>query len=525
MSGDSYVIDLTQLIQQLLQQTPTQTQTQTTTPTQTSTPTQTQTPTTTTTTQTSGQGVFYLARGDPTYGSKVIRFLEEAYAYYKSLNLRFAPPCKGDKYPVFIEDIEFGADVNVGSCIERIRVDVGLNDLSLRKLAYHELAHIVRFGMGRDVNGAYSWFSEAIPEAVAYSVVKTCVYAAEYFTKRLWKVNPYQTTVQDWYRYSAAFLWHLERGASVIDMLSADQQRAERYYIEFLKNGVTRALEGGIPLCGALLNHRDKIDDEISLAQAISSLMEIPFSLPPLTAMYIKVANPYSKKCVLISVPSGIESNFPIGRPFWFEGSERVLAVVNASATTKNGRLILQVRPDYECGGPTPTQTSTPTQTRTPTQTPTTTTTTQTDDSYTIDLTQLIQQLLQQTPTQTQTQTPTQTWPTWSPTQTYTPTWTPTYTYTPTWSPTQTYTPTQTGTQGGICPQGSLYDSANNCTVRGGSCIPGTYDSGYCCCAVQISTYAPTQTQEAESLREVTKVLTDVLPLLILVQLLNAFSS
>jgi Predicted solute binding protein len=261
MSGDSYVIDLTQLIQQLLQQTPTQTQTQTTTPTQTSTQTRTQTPTTTTTTQTTGHGVFYLAKGDPIYGSKAIRFLEEAYAYFKSLNLNFVPPCEGDKYPVVIEDIEFGADVNVGWCVERIRIDVGLSDFSLRSLAYHELAHIVRFAMIRDVNGTYSWFSEAIPEAVAYSVVKMCSFAIEYFTKRLWKVNPYHASQEDWYRYSAAFLWHIERGVSIVDILSADQQRAERYYIEFLKDGVKRALEGGMPLCGKLLDHRDKIDD------------------------------------------------------------------------------------------------------------------------------------------------------------------------------------------------------------------------------------------------------------------------
>ena len=175
--------------------------------------------------------VFEIVGGDNAY---VIETANDAYGFYMSKGLAPIRPC-GNKYKIVLTTNinEAGLTHFGGNCVDRIELNP--NYLTTGSIA-HEVAHIFV-----PVVGAV-WHYEARAEALAVAYSKRTYFMEKYFSRSLYNKNPYSLSYgEDWYAYSAAFVWHLERKPWA-QVIYGD---INNLYIEFLLE-----LGGGVTILG-----------------------------------------------------------------------------------------------------------------------------------------------------------------------------------------------------------------------------------------------------------------------------------
>jgi hypothetical protein len=426
------------------------------------------------------QGPFYLAGGTD---GRALRALASALDRLKSLGVQVPPPCRGDAYPVYVNSAAGSA--NAGSCIAEIRVPAAPDDQTALYHAYRALAMAARSALGADPSRA--WYSEAVPETAAQHLTGRCGAARDFFALGLWGTGPYSAREELWGAYSASLLWALQQGrADVKSLISARPDALERIHADFLK-----ALAASVPLCGSSFSASQLVKDIERVEVRAGSLARVAVSLDPLAAKYVLVSWPAGAQ-LRCAPPAGVECAAASQSP------PAVVALVNVSPKRVEGETVLEA---VAAGAP-PGTGAPPTG----------------GTEYTVDLTQLVQTLLGQTgagptgtaTTATTTTTTTATAPAGTRPGEYTVDLTelinqvigslksgaPNY--------------TQVQQQGaawqniggsartGVCPQQTYLADRYLCARAQGTCVPGTEGDGTCCCWVQPpAPTAPTVTATA----------------------------
>ena len=246
------------------------------------------------------------------------QYLEEAYSFYLSKNLKPLPPCGGDKYQVYFVDSEY-ADVRTSaSCVESLNFPKGLSPVQLRHLAFHEVAHIFRLSYVPS-DAQRSWYSEAVPEAMASVGSGVYYWSSFFFKEELYRKNPYLASEEDWYKYSAAFVWHLRSLSDWSGVVGVHNN--DSYYIQFLLSIVSGMEMGGVRYVPRF--------EEYTLADSLN----IELSLAGLSARYVKLNVP-TPGFVLISAP-GLLSNVALDKPIWIDNKTLYIALINPGRYTK----------------------------------------------------------------------------------------------------------------------------------------------------------------------------------------------
>ncbi|MFN7106437.1 MAG: hypothetical protein ACK4M3_07650, partial [Pyrobaculum sp.] len=242
--------------------------------------------------------------------SQLGQFLEEAYQYYHKRGLDPRPPCGGQKYPVYLDAAVEGGSTSFSTsgCIYNIKFNP--SHYTERRLVAHEVAHIFI------PIGDYFWASEALPEAMA--AVSTGDYYSPhfYFEKELYGVNPfsYGEWQEEWYYYSAAFVWHLQNASDWRFVLHAvDRRGAARLYVQFLL-----ALARGMWMGGEYYEpRREVVESNYSV------------ELDSYTARYYVINLPDDG---LVRIEAGgVVSNLLLNRDFYIDNKTLFLSVVNNS--------------------------------------------------------------------------------------------------------------------------------------------------------------------------------------------------
>lgn len=271
---------------------------------------------------------FYVV-GNDTYSQKLAKYLEEAYGFYVGKGLSPAPPCSGGKYFVNITSVASG-DTRVdlsGStvCVQRLDFSQSLSDVELKHLAYHEVAHIfqVRY-INPDMLYDQRWPVEALPEGMAAVGAQYFYFPYSYFSGKLYQVNPYSASHDDWYKYSAVFAWYLQSlGNWTPVVINATRGNTDpalvSMYVKFLL-----ALAQGVSIGGV------QLAPDFQKYQLAPGYNPQPLSLDGLTAAYYEISPPYPGY-LTIEAP-GVVSNVPLGQPIWVNSTLKV-AFVNPTTS------------------------------------------------------------------------------------------------------------------------------------------------------------------------------------------------
>ncbi|MEM3997665.1 MAG: hypothetical protein QXP31_11530 [Pyrobaculum sp.] len=251
-------------------------------------------------------------------------YLEDAYSYYTSKGLAPAPPCQGQKYPVYVDSSsQYDAYTQLGGeCVVKLVFKPGYT----RRLVFHEVGHV--FLEKYDSSQDYFWGDEAAPEAMASVATGVYYFPAMYFSEKLYTVNPFslgEDRVYDWYKYSAAIAWYLENSSwEWVLRAFTSRSGAARLYVYFLL-----ALAKGVSLGGV---RYEPVWQEVTVTPGVTYLYP---DLPGYTAAYYKLSFPQAGGVLRISVDSpNVVSNLVLNRDVALSNDTLLLAVVNNSSNT-----------------------------------------------------------------------------------------------------------------------------------------------------------------------------------------------
>ena len=259
--------------------------------------------------------------------STLASYLEEAYRYYKDKGLNPLPPCSGAKYPVYIDnDAPYPAYAEIGgSCINRIVVKT-----YTKRLIFHEVAHIFYERYDSDTRHYY-WADEAVVEAMASVATGVYYYPSLFFYESLYRVDPFslkRDRLVDWYKYSAAVVWYLEREPWewVLKTFSSPAGAAD-LYVRYLIKIATGVEMGGV-------RYQPQYERVYVLG-----LRRFELRLEGYTASYFELKlEPPGFLTISIDSPS-VVSNVLLNKEFYIDNSTVYLALVNNSTDVLNVRV------------------------------------------------------------------------------------------------------------------------------------------------------------------------------------------
>ena len=276
---------------------------------------------------------FIIYSDDSKLAEGLAKYLEEAYSFYVGKGLKPPPPCRGAKYPVYVDaSSPYAGSTEIGNgCIVRIV----FKPQPTPRLVYHEVAHIF-FEYYKHYTQDL-WVDEAVPEAMASVATGVYYFPQMYFQERLYRVNPFalgNDRLYDWYKYSAVVAWYLERSSNWSDVLTAfsTRQGAASLYVRFLLE-----LAKGVSLGG--VTYRPDVE---VVEVAPGAVRKYP-DLPGYTAVYYNVYVPQVGVLRISAEGAGtwrLASNIALDRDVVVTNGTLLVAVVNNSSQTLQPTLV-----------------------------------------------------------------------------------------------------------------------------------------------------------------------------------------
>ncbi|MEZ0320230.1 MAG: hypothetical protein ABWK05_09630 [Pyrobaculum sp.] len=258
-------------------------------------------------------------------------YLEEAYSYYTSKGLAPAPPCQGQKYPVYVDSSsQYDAYTQLGGgCVVKLVFKPGYT----KRLVFHEVVHVFleRYDSSQD----YFWGDEATPEAMASVATGVYYFPNMYFSEKLYAVNPFslgEDRVYDWYKYSAVVAWYLENSSWEWVLRSfTSRSGAAKLYVNFLL-----AFAKGVSLGGV------RYEPERQEVVVTPGVMYLYPDLPGYAAAYYKLSFPQAGGVVRISLDSpNVVSNIALNKDVALSNDTLLMAVVNNSSNTAQLKITI----------------------------------------------------------------------------------------------------------------------------------------------------------------------------------------